>query len=415
MRPGYKAVAVAIGLSVVGLMALFMPLYSFFAEDLPWMRPFGWFAMPEDQPYSEGTVAPGYRKAADQARKTVRAHIRKIGVPAFSAAVAVDGEVVWSAAAGYAKLETRCEATSETLFRIGSTSKPVTGTLFARMIDAGLIDLDTPISAYMGELPNPDWAPITPRQLASHTAGIVGYEENRDLLGAYGGMRLQEAHGNVAEGLEYFDGTDLLYAPGNDFHYSSYDVNLLSAVLQAADSAPFQELMRKRVLHPLGIETPIPDGEHPKRAAFYHVRDGKAQRWRDVDLSMKIAGGGFMAKPADLVRLGIAWLDDGFISPETRRHFWTPQKLAGGAVNEQNYALNWRITEPDESVAYTYIHHGGVSKGAMAWLAVVPERHMAVAMAINTRVRPFDRWGGIFFDFVSIFSEGRPATFPTER
>jgi hypothetical protein len=52
-----------------------------------------------------------------------------------------------------------------------------------------------------------------------------------------------------------------------------------------------------------------------------------------------------------------------------------------------------------------YIHHGGVSKGAMAWLAVIPEQRMAVALAINTRVWPFARWSGVFFDLVQLFGD----------
>lgn len=373
------------------------------------MRPFGWFDLPETRPYTEGEVAPGYREAADRAREILRDHAREIDVPALSAAVAIDGKLVWSAAAGHADPEQRREVTPDTLFRIGSTSKAVTGTLFARMVDDGLIDIDTPISAYIDDFPNPDWAQVTPRQLASHTAGIVGYEENRDLIGVIGSMRLQDSHDDVAEGLEYFDDTDLLYEPGADFHYSSYDVNLLSVVLQEAGGAPFQELMRERVLHPPGIESPLPDAPHPDRAVFYHVRDGQAQRWREVDLSMKTAGGGLMATPGDLALLGAAWLDDDFISPGTRQQFWTPQTLADGSVNEQNYALNWRVSEGSEGFPYTYMHHGGVSKGSMAWLAVLPERRMAVALTINTRVLPFSSWAGVFSTFVRIFADSSSA------
>jgi len=197
-------------------------------------------------------------------------HVQEVNVPAFSAAVAVDGKLVWSAAAGYAHPEQRRKATPGTLFRIGSTSKAVTGTLFARMVDDSLVNMDAPISTYINDLPSPDRAQLTPRQLASHTAGIVGYEENRDLVGVIGSMRLQHNHDDVAEGLEYFDDTELLYEPGTDFHYSSFDVNLLSVVLQEAGGASFQDLMHERVLRPLGLESPLPDAPHPDRAAVDH-------------------------------------------------------------------------------------------------------------------------------------------------
>jgi len=404
-----KIILTVVSIPLLGLVALLFSLYPFIAEDVAFLRPLGWLDLPEARPYMEGEVAPGYRNAADRARDLLSNHVRDINVPAFSTAIAVDGKLVWSAASGYADLKQKRKATPNTLFRIGSTSKAVTGTLFARMVGDRLIDVDAPISSYVGDLPNPDWAQLTPRQLASHTAGIVGYEENRDLLGVYATMRLHNSNENVAEGLAYFDDSELLYKPGTEFYYSSFDVNLLSFILQEAGGQSFQELLQERVRRPLGLESPLPDVQHPDRAEFYHIQEGQAQRWRDVDLSMKLASGGFMATPSDLALLGVAWLDDEFISPETRRQFWTPQTLADGTVNEQNYALNWRVSEATESIPFRYIHHGGVSKGSMSWLAVIPEQRMAIALTINTRVWPFPRWLSVFPELVHAFADSTSA------
>jgi CubicO group peptidase (beta-lactamase class C family) len=409
MKKPRKIILAVVGVPLLGLVAFLFSLYPYIAEDVPFMRPFGWVDLPETRPYTEGEVAPGYQAAADHARDLLHNHVNTINVPAFSAAIAVDGKLIWSAATGYADLEQEQKVTPNTLFRIGSTSKAITGILFARMVDDQLININAPISTYTDDLPNLGWKKLTAGQLASHTAGFVGYEENRDLRGVYATMRLHKSHDNVAEGLEYFDDTELLYEPGTDFHYSSFDVNLLSYVLQEAGGESFQDLMQERVLRPLGLESPLPDATHPDRAKFYHIQEDMAQRWRDVDLSMKLASGGFMATPSDLALVGVAWLDNEFISPETRRQFWTPQTLADGSVNEQNYALNWRISEATESIPFRYIHHGGVSKGSMSWLAVIPEQHMAVALTINTRVWPFPQWSGVFFDLVNVFEDSTSA------
>ena len=88
-----------------------------------------------------------------------------------------------------------------------------------------------------------------------------------------------------------------------------------------------------------------------------------------------------------------------------RRRFWTPQTLTDGTVNDQNYALNWRVSEATPEIPFRYIHHGGVSKGSMSWLAVIPSRRMAVALAINTRVWPFWRWAEVFTELVDAFDE----------
>lgn len=384
------------------------PLYYFFAEDYPVLRgPWGWIEVPDTAPYTEGAVDPAYRQAADKAQGILSARRATIHAPALSAAVAVDGHLVWSAAVGWADIKAGKKATPETLFRIGSTSKAVTGTLFARLVDAGVIDMEAPIATYMDNLPNAEWGPLTARQLASHTAGIPGYEENRDWMGVYRSLALRDHHDNVVEGLDYFDDSPLIYKPGTDFKYSSFDIVLLSAVLQAAGGAPFQALMKKWVNRPLGITTPIPDAPVPERAEPYLLNGAKVQHWWKADLSHKLAGGGFMAKPADLARLGIAWLDEDFISARTRQRFWTPQRLADGSVNWQRYALNWRFNAVlcCPKIPLANANHGGVSKGAMAWLVVIPEKHMAIAMAINTRVLPFFKWAGVQTDLVAAFSQ----------
>ncbi|WP_375203261.1 serine hydrolase domain-containing protein [Hyphococcus sp.] len=386
------------------------PVYHFFAEDHPGMTgPFGWMTVPDEAPYTEGVVDPRYSAAAKKAQAIMAEHRASIHAPALSAAIAIDGELVWSAASGWSNLGAETSATPHTLFRIGSTSKAVTGTLFARLVDAGLVDVDAPISNYVTSLPNDAWENITPRQLASHTAGIPSYEGNRDYAGIYRALALREHHDDVAEGLSYFDGSPLMFEPGDDFEYSSFDTVLLSVVLQEAGGAPFQQLMKTWVTDPLGIETPAPDAPGERHAQSYLRNGDKVRPWWKVDLSHKLAGGGFMATPSDLALMGSAWLDDGFISAETRDMFWTPQRISDGSVNEQGYAMNWRFADEmwwTDDMPYANANHGGVSKGSQAWLIVIPEKRMTIAFAINTRTDPFSDFGRVHAPLAAAFLDG---------
>ena len=100
--------------------------------------------------------------------------------------------------------------------------------------------------------------------------------------------------------------------------------------------------------------------------------------------------------------LGSAWLDDEFINTATRETFWTPQKMNNGEVNEQSYALTWRWRE-----AGSYAHHGGVSKGSMAWLAVYPEQSLVIAMAMNTTLPEFTDFSSLQTELVTLFSKAK--------
>lgn len=402
-RQIYRATAVITVFGIAGY--LFAPFYVFLAEDNPALLPFGWKTIPANAPYAEGPVAAQYLEKADELHKLLVAHHAQIGVPAFSAAVTVEGELVWSAAVGWADLKSLRPATPQTLFRIGSTSKAVTGTLFARLLDVGEVELDVPIKEYSRTLPNSAWGKLTLRQLASHTAGIPSYEKNRDYLGAYQSLYPTEHHSNVREGLEYFDGSPLIFEPGTDFEYSSYDTVLQSFVLQEAVSKSYQALLQEWIAEPLDIQSPRPDMHTPDRAEFYLLKDGEAHTFFDVDVSHRMAGGGLMARPSDMAVLGGAWLDESFISAKTRERFWEPQRLKDGSVNEQNYAVNWRAHERiSRDMDGFNVNHGGVGKGAMSWLIIIPEKKMAISLMINGRVWPFRKWSKVQDDLVRIFS-----------
>ncbi len=414
-------------MGVLGVLAAALwtawPLYGWYSQNNEaWRLPFGWTALPAEAPIDRDLRDPAYADAAARAEQALAAKRAEILAPALSAAVAVEGRLVWAAAQGWADIEAGRAVSTQTLFRIGSTSKAVTATILARLVDAGVMELDAPLSRYRETWPNPAWDALTPRQLASHTAGIVGYKENEDGWGLYHSLALRDHYDDVAQSLEVFDGAPLLFEPGTDFHYSTYDTVLLSAAMQAAAGVPYAALLEGRVLSPLDLSHTEP-GERAdlrdRTAQFYQRKEDRFKPWRKVDLSHRLAGGGLLSTPSDLVMIGGAWLDDAFVRPETREDFWTPVRLANGEVNEQDYAVGWRRkTVRVEGVGeIVNLNHGGVSKGAQCWLMVVPEHDMAIALSINIRTDPFFRFASVFRDILAAFvavsgeaSDGAPET-----
>ncbi len=397
-----RKLVATLGLMVMlTLVYLLWPVYGFIGEDTAWMRkPWAWQTVPVAQHCLSGSENTDMSQLSDQACSMLITHQANIHAPSLSAAIAIDGELVWSAAAGWADLVSGERATPQTLYRIGSTSKPVTGTLLAQMVSNNRVDLDEPIGSYDDALPNPDWAQLTLRQLASHMAGMPEYKTNKDWLGVYHSIALRRHHANVRQGLELFDGSPLRYPPGSQFEYSSFDTLLIASILQRAGRLPFDELIQQQITGPLGLSSPVPDADVPERATFYQLDGNRVQPWRSVDLSNKLPGGGFMARPADLVMLGAAWLDNDFIPKATRDTFWTPQRISSGEINEQSYALTWRWR--DEG---SFAHHGGVSKGSMAWLAVYPEQSLVIAMTMNATLPVFTDFSSLQTELVALFSK----------
>lgn len=405
MSRSFRIASLAL-LVLTGLTYIFLPVYGFIAEDNPKLRnPLAWRSVPPTTDCPSFLQSKTIESLGDRACAMLLSHQARLHTPSLSVAVARDGELLWSSAVGWADIEQLIPASRRTLYRIGSTSKTVTGSILARLVQDGVVSLDEPIGTYMSDLPNPQWRSLTLRQLASHMAGLPEYETNRDLLGIYHSMALRRHHSDVRQGLDLFDGSPQRFTPGSDFEYSSFGSLLIAAVLQEASGVPFAELLHQQLLIPLGLATPIMDEEHPERASFYQLDGERVQRWREVDLSNKLPGGGFMSRPEDLVKMGSAWLNPDFIRRNIQEQFWTPQKMSDGEINPQSYGLNWRWNAVGQ-----YAHHGGVSKGAMAWLAVYPagpdrEHSLVIAITINTTVATFSDFAALQGELIDLFSQ----------
>lgn len=387
------------------------PIYQFLAYEgkVPMWFPTD-IEAPEQYPHTTSFAAHPQSVAALELLAQRRAIIH---APAISAAVAVDGKIVWAGAVGWANIEEHIPATAATQFRIGSTSKAVTATLLARLVQERKMELDKPIAHYYPDLPNPQWEKITPRQLASHTSGLPDYLDNYgDLWGLYYLFKLDKRYTSVSESLEVFDDNALLFEPGSQFHYTSFNTVVQSVVLEAVAVEPFITAMRNQVFTPLGMDATGAEYELSQSnslATFYWNKDGKYPAfrvWQPVDLSHRLAGGGFISTPSDMVKLGSAWLDNNFITPATRQQFWQPQQLTDGTINPQNYALGWRWANyEDENGRINNANHGGVSRGSQSWLMVIPEHNMAVAVMINSNVEEFWDIGQVGMPLARLFFE----------
>ena len=389
------------------------PIYGFLSNQFETARlPWGWRELPTNIPVVSKTYDAVYETASLQAVDVLSERRMKISAPSLSAAVAIDGQLVWAGATGWRDVGRESPATLNTTYRIGSTSKAVTATGLARLVAKGIIDLDVPISTYFKDLPNSNWNEFTPRQLASHTAGLAAYEENNDWVGFYQSLALTSRFDNPKEALSVFDGADILFNSGENFHYSGFDNVLLSAVMQESHKTSFNDIMTSFVFDPLQLEKTYPDYLRPDDAEFaysYQVKDHRVKLWREVDLSHKLAAGGYNSTPSDLAMIGSAWLNNDFIPSKIRDDFWTPIALANGQVNEQNYALGFRRASwPIKDFGdVTHLNHGGVSKGAQCWLMIVPEYKIVIAISTNRRTEQFFDFADVYVDLLEIFMSAK--------
>ncbi|HUF23139.1 MAG TPA: serine hydrolase domain-containing protein, partial [Vicinamibacterales bacterium] len=168
---------------------------------------------------AESTPPADWTVTVEQARQAVRADVAQMNLPGLSVAVAVDGDIVWAEAFGWADVENRVEAAPNTRFYIGSASKMLTSAAAGMLVEKGALNLDAEIQTYVPAFPKKPW-PITVRQLMAHMSGLrrdAGDEEP-----------MREHCDGTLEAMPRFADKNLLFEPGTAYRYSNYGWILVS-------------------------------------------------------------------------------------------------------------------------------------------------------------------------------------------
>ncbi len=299
-------------------------------------------------------------------------------VPGISAAVVLDGDLIWSEGFGMADLENFVPATPFTLFRLGSISKPITATAILQLSERGKLDLDAEVQKYCPAFPKKEW-PITTRELLGHLGGIRHY--NPDGKGDIPDDSAKH-FSTMEESLQIFAGDPLVAKPRTKFHYSTYGYTVLGCVLEGAASEKYADYVKENVFEPAGMEETQVDNFFaviPHRTRWYHKdKAGVVQNAGVLDSSYKIPGGGLISSADDMARFEIAIMANKLLKPATREVMWTPQKVADGSQND--YALGWGT---QKKYGLALVEHTGGQQGTSTSIILVPERRAGVVVLAN--------------------------------
>lgn len=310
--------------------------------------------------------------------KAVASFMAANSVPGLSASVVLEGEPRWSEGFGMADLENYSPATSSTLFRLGSVSKPISATAILHLWESGKLDLDAPVQKYCPAFPQKEWL-ITTRELLGHLGGIRHYSPDGK------GDVLEDSarhFSSMQESLQLFTNDPLVAKPGTKFNYSTYGYTLVGCALEGAASEKFIDYLRKNVFEPAEMGQTRDDDYFtviPHRTRWYHKdKSGIVRNAGVLDSSYKIPGGGIISSADDMAKFEAAILGDKLLKRGTRDLMWTSLKTADG--KETGYGLGWGIM--DKLGLHMQGHTGG-QQGTSTAFAVVPGRNAGVVVLCN--------------------------------
>jgi CubicO group peptidase (beta-lactamase class C family) len=231
------------------------------------------------------------------------AHYR---VPGVSIGVISEDRVEWTRGYGLREAGQPAPVTPDTLFQVGSMSKPFTAVAALRLVDQGLLDLDEDVNRRLVSWtipPNGTWAPrVTLRHLLSHAGGV-----SVNLFPGYATDDAIPTLGQILDGLEPANNRPVRVQaiPGTRYGYSSGGYTVLQQLLIDVTGRSFPALMGELVLEPLGMasstfEQPLPESRWTT-AAVGHRKAAQpvAGKWF---VYPEMAQGGLWTTASDLAR-----------------------------------------------------------------------------------------------------------------
>lgn len=316
------------------------------------------------------------------------------GAPGITAAVGLDGQIVYSGGVGYAELDNRTPADGSTVLNVGSISKVITTVAIMQLVERHVIQLDQSIREFVPAFPDKG-ATITLRHILTHTSGIRHYRAGE--FGPYGLTEMRHFD-SIEEAIGIFKDDPLLFPPGTLWSYSSHAFNLLQGVVEKASGLGFEDYLRRNVWEPagmLGTQFDVPRRIVHRRGRGYERDDsGQIVNSQYVDVSYKYASGGMLSTVSDLVRFAMALNDGTLLGPEALGRMYTVEVdpvliySAEGEPQPGDYrqAIGWRLDRDVQG--RTYINHTGTVRGTRSVLINYPDHGLVVALQANSL--PFD-------------------------
>ena len=327
--------------------------------------------------------------------RLVDAVVAQYRLPGIAVGVIENGKIVYTRAVG--DVEPGKPIDTDTLFEIASNSKAMTSTLLARLVEAGKLHWDDPVTKYL-----PSFRMYDPWVTANMQVG--------DLLVHHSG--LPEGGGDlmlwpdpneftpqdVVQGLRYLKPA---YSFRAGYGYDNTLYIVAGQVAAAAGGAPYATLLRREVFQPLGMS-------RCQIGTWNRDQVGNVARphlWEDdhfveapisgpmVNAATMDAAGGVRCSLNDMLTWAMNWLTPtakqlAWLVPEQRRKEWTGYTPMPISERQREwdgtlfygYGYGWRIADVDGQMT---VSHTGTLSGMYSAMTLLPFRRSGYVFLID--------------------------------
>ncbi len=293
----------------------------------------------------------------DAIDRFVTAYLDYHKIPGISIAIVKDGEVIYQKGVGVKNRLTGEPVEATTLFEAASMTKPLFSFAVCRLVERGILDLDTPLYKY---LPYADiesderYKQITARMVLCHRTGFPNWRNGK---------------------------LELHFEPGTKQQYSGEGFEYLNAVVSHLTEKPISQVMQEEVFGPLGIENAHltwGKGCDPTLVATPHVEHNivtSKSTWDEPWMA-----GCLHIDAGNYAKFLVGIVDEVGLSAASFSEMLRPQVELPESSSDQNFGLG--IVVGQTAFGPTY-GHGGRNNGFTSGFEVYKEQGFGYVFLVN--------------------------------
>lgn len=353
-------------------------------------------------------VSGAFPKRFEEFDRVVVDLLKKHDVPAASVALSKDGRLVLARGYGWTCRETGEPTQPDSLFRIASSSKPITAVGVMKLVEEGRLCLEDrafeilEVDPLQGLVADERIYDITIRHLLEHSAGWDRRVSFDPLFSVIPLARLPDdlLPPTCETLIRFMLGVRLNFSPGSRHAYSNLGYCVLGEIIEEVSGMPYEEYVQQQVLVPMGINSMRIGGtlveERVEKEVCYYDYDGAMhlpsvypddpqsvpQPYGNFYMPANAANGGWIASAIDMIRFMLAV--DGQPTPpdlltlESIRSMRARPDLAQWEPDESDYyALGWEVSQIGSRLAW---HHNGAMAGTRSIIGITSDGYAAAVL-----------------------------------
>lgn len=316
-------------------------------------------------------------------------------IPGAAVSVVDPDGTIYAEGFGARNLEQNAEATENTLFGIGSSTKSFTAVAIMQLVDAGEISVDDPVSDYLPHLDDVEGEPITIHELLTHTSGMPSDGMAGPLITRPLGV------GHVEVPLSSDDdfrrhvkgSADRRVTDRDTFFYYNSGFTMLGQIVEEVTGRTYADYVEDEILGPVGMARSTFDREAFEEDDDHmtpYIKGEEGSQQSDFPFDPLIqAPGGMVSSALEMGEYIRLYMNDGevdgerVLSAESLDQMTTADGTFGEYIDGTEVGYGYGLMVED-LLGDTMVGHGGSIAVSTSWFGYLEDAELGVAISCTT-------------------------------